>query len=381
LNFIFIFLILFFGGCSHRFENNYYDSPYIFGDSSDSDTDYSSFLKKRFPDVYPRKIHKKGKIELVEVFYDEIKGWKQDKKINSLKAFVRGCEKKSSINRKNICQEAKKLYNSKPKNYEITAFFQQYFTPFIVYNRYKMDDKGIVTGYYIPLIKGSRIKTSKFKYPIYAKPRDFKVPYYTHKEIDNQNIDADVICWVENRVDRFFLHIQGSGTIKLESGKIIGVGYTAQNGYEYSSIGDYMIKHFGMKKHKLSLKFIKQWLKKNPDKADEVLHSNKSFVFFIEQKSNRAIGAMGVNLIPESTIAIDTTYIPLGAPIFIRTKDPETRKSLNHLFMAQDKGGAIKGVIRADLFFGFGDKAGKRAGNMKNKGEFYILLPYNYKLQ
>jgi len=367
-----------FSGCSTRFEEgNGYDDPFIWGGSSGSYIDYSSQLKRKFPDVYPRKVLRKNDMELVEVFYDEVKGWKDDDKRGSLEAYVRGCARKSKLNLEHICREAESVLNSRPEKHEVTSFFEQFFTPYIIYDRKKEADNGLVTGYYVPMLKGSRTKTSRYKYPIYGKPRDFKLPYYTHREIDRRKLNAPVICWVDDRVDRFFLHIQGSGTVKLRDGTVIGIGYTAQNGYKYTSIGSYMVRNFGLDKNRLSAQYIKEWLRKNPRKADEVLHSNKSFVFFIEQGKDRAIGAMNTNLVAESTIAVDTNHIPLGSPIFIRTTHPRDGKELNHLFMAQDKGGAIKGIIRADLFFGFGDGAGKKAGNMKNRGEFYILLPHD----
>jgi membrane-bound lytic murein transglycosylase A len=368
-------IILIFAGCSHRFEEF---EGYSFINYQDEDH-FKKSLEERFPNLSNREVIRSGDINLIEIDFEEIYGWKVDDKSGSLEAFVRGCEKDRKINIPEICEEGRKLNRKKPSKSEISQFFERYFSPYLIIDKSKNLSSGLVTGYYVPLLKGSRKKDHIYKYPIYAKPRDFKNPYKTHREIDQNGIDADVICWVDDRVDRFFLHIQGSGMVKLKDGSIIGVGYAEKNGYSYSSIGAYIHKNYEVPLYKLSADFIKEWLRKNPHKADEVLYSNKSFIFFIEQGSNLAFGSMGTNLVPKSTLAVDTNYIPLGAPVYIRAVLNKKDPVLNHLFMAQDRGGAIKGVIRADLFFGFGDEAGRGAGTMKREGEFYILLPKGYK--
>ena len=351
-----IFLTFVFSGCSHRFGNK-------------------DFFQNGFQGSDEVIYYKDMK--LIPVSYSEIFNWKNDNKQDSLKAFVRGCKKNSKINVKDICNLGKVLLETESDNEDITKFFEENFQAYKIFDRYNNKDKGKVTGYYLPILEGSLTKTDKFKYPIYAKPRDFKVPYYTHQEIDQGKIDADVICWVADRIDRFFLHIQGSGVIRLQDGSTIGIGYVAQNGYSYRSIGTYMHRRFKIPLYKLSAQYIKNWLKKYPKYADEVLHHNKSFVFFKKQKSGLALGSMGINLVPQSTIAVDLKYIPIGSPIFI-TEEKSNDKILNHLFMAQDTGGAIKGVIRADLFFGMGEKAGKLAGTMNRQAYFYILLPLGF---
>jgi len=355
-----IIVIFFITGCSHRFEG--VNSSHNYGDSYSSNVIY----------------YKDMRLDKVE--FNSIDGWSSDEKKGSFEAYMRGCSKRrKGINLKSICEKGKTLYKSNPDNRNITYFFEKNFTPYKVNDRNKDSSIGLITGYYVPFLNGSLIKTRQFKYPIYAKPRDFRLPYLTHREIDSRDIDAEVICWVDDRVDRFFLHIQGSGTVKLRDGSVIGVGYTEKNGYRYRSIGTYIHRQFGVSLHKLSAGYIKKWLKSHPKKRDEVLFYNESFVFFKKQGKNSAIGAMGTNLVSKSTIAIDTTHIPLGSPIYIKSENNRDDPVLNHLFMAQDRGGAIKGVIRADLFFGFGNEAGKGAGTMKRKGEFYILVPKGYR--
>jgi len=348
--------ILFFSSCSHRFEDN----PYI----AQTGEDYS----------ISEIIHHKD-MKLEQVPFSEIDGWETDDKKGSLTAFLRGCKKHRKINIKEICEDGKHLNETNPDNFEITNFFETKFTPYHLIDKYREKETGLVTGYYVPLLNGSLRKTARFRYPIYAIPKDFKIPYLSNRQIDSRKINADVICWVDDRVERAFLHIQGSGTIKLRNGDLIGIGYAERNGYSYSSIGTYIHRKFKVPLYKLSAGFIKKWIKSHPKYADEVLYSNRSFVFFRKQGSNLALGAMGTNLVAKSTLAIDTKNLPLGIPIYIESK---SNQHLNHLFMAQDRGGAIKGVIRADLFFGFGAKAGKYAGTMKTQGKFYVLLPKGF---
>jgi membrane-bound lytic murein transglycosylase A len=363
--------ILFLSSCSHRFSERIYPWDDYKSGSIDSE------IESRFPAGIGRERIKVGDMELLEVSYHEIESWNSDDQRNSLKAFVRGCEKERDVNIESTCDIGTELYKNGASSYEIKSFFENRFTPYFVIDRERDRYRGTITGYYVPLLHGSRKRTKKYRYPIYAKPRDFRLPYLTHKEIDSKIIDAPVICWVDDRVDRLVLHIQGSGMVKLTDGSIIGVGYAEKNGYSFRSSSSYINKTYGIPLYKLSFEFIKNWIKKYPHRADEVLHHNESYIFFREQGRGEAIGAMGTNLVPKSTIAIDRKHIPLGMPIFIQSenrKDPH----LNHLFMAQDTGGAIKGVVRADLFFGFGEKAGKEAKTTKREGEFFMLIPNGY---
>jgi membrane-bound lytic murein transglycosylase A len=364
--------ILLSSGCSSRFEDE--TKP-----QTSNKEQFQLQIEKIFPNLKDRNMMKLGEMELIETDYVEIRGWKSDTKFGSFEAFLRGCEKPRPVNMPQICNRGRELWGEEPNNEDLTKFFEDNFTPYFIADNKNFRWSGTVTGYYVPLLNGSRKKTSRFKYPIYSKPEDFKLPYKTHEEIDKNPPKAKIICWVDDRIERLFLHIQGSGSVKLEDGSIIGVGFSAKNGYEYSSVGGYIYKHYGVPLYKLSADYITKWIEEHPNEADKVLYSNKSFVFFSEQTSGRAYGAMATNLVPKSTIAVDTKYIPLGMPIYIKSPDKPQDKILNHLFMAQDRGGAIKGVIRADLFFGFGKEAGDLAGKMKRDGEFYMLVPRGYK--
>jgi len=170
------------------------------------------------------------------------------------------------------------------------------------------------------------------------------------------------------------LHIQGSGKIKLDTGEIINVGYAEQNGWPYLSIGSYLIEKNYITKDEMSVQAMKDFFKANPKIMDEVFNSNPSYIFF-RVSPNGATGALNTVLTAKRNLAVDRSYIPLGMPVFLSTKNPVTKEPLNQLMVAADVGGAIKGEIRADFFWGFGDDAFHYAGRMKEKGKMYILKP------
>ena len=271
--------------------------------------------------------------------------------------------------------------------------------------RYKQI-KGVFTGYYMPLLKGSIKKTEKYHIPLYGLPnnlitvnlKDFNetlpsriiagrvsgnklVPYYTRAEINQGAIKkhAPIIAWLDNHVDRTFLEIQGSGLIELEDLKRITVNYAGENGAPYTSIAKVLINKGIMTKHNASMQRIKDYLNKHADQMHTVLNQNKSFVFFDKSNHSAALGAQGIFLTPGYSLAIDRQWIPLGAPIWQSTTRPRLNSNqdqeFNRLMIAQDIGGAIKGVVRGDVYWGSGEQATQIAGRMKNRGSYWILLP------
>ena len=178
-------------------------------------------------------------------------------------------------------------------------------------------------------------------------------------------------------MELFFLHIQGSGRILLDDGEKVMVNYADQNGHPYKSIGKYMLEQGIMERSQMSMQNIRKWAKENPLRVDELLSQNPSYVFFreLDKSFQSPPGALGVPLTPERSLAVDRRYVPLGAPVFVATTWPNTSRPLNRLMMAQDTGGAIKGRIRGDFFWGMGDKAGAQAGRMKQDASFWVLLP------
>ena len=320
-------------------------------------------------------------------------------------AWIYGCEELiKKIDWKISCEAAKNL--SSPSNKEVINYLHTYFDLYKAENE-DGSSKGLITGYYQPLLKGSRTKTKKYKVPLYSPPLDLitvdlsevypelkykrlrgkvegnkLIPYLTRKEISKKDypLQGNELLWVENSVESFFLEIQGSGIIKFEDGSTTQVGYADQNGHPYRSMGLALIKQGELKRHKVSMQSIKAWARKNKKKLQKFLNANPSTVFFRElpQGLPGPIGALGVPITSERSVAIDRRFIPLGAPIFLSTTEPNSNVSLNKFMIAQDTGGAINGGVRADFYWGQGNKAGAKAGKMKQSGEMWVMLPKAY---
>jgi membrane-bound lytic murein transglycosylase A len=300
-----------------------------------------------------------------------------------------------------VCARANEM--TQPDNDSLHAFFEQSFTPYQVYNP-DGTSLGLITGYYEPKLYGSRVRTARFRYPLYGPPGDLLtidlgemypqlkdlrlrgrlqgshvVPYYNRTEIDNGKapLKGHELFWVDNAVDLFFLQIQGSGRIELPDGSMVKVGYAEQNGQPYNSIGRKLVEMGALKLEDASMQNIKLWAEQHPDQLAGLLEQNPSYVFFRELPNNlpAPLGALGVPLTNEYSLAVDTRTIPLGAPVFLSTTYPNTTAPLNRLMLAQDTGGAIKGAVRGDFFWGFGEQAGAQAGRMKQTGQMWVLFP------
>ena len=284
------------------------------------------------------------------------------------------------------------------------TFYERWFTPYKVLNP-DGSDTGLITGYYEPLLRGSRKPSERFAYPLYAPPDDMLevdmgelypqfrgnivrarlqgkrvVPYFNRAEIDAGLAPAlrgRELFWVDNPVELFFLQIQGSGRIQLEDGTHARIGYAEQNGHPYASIGRRLIDMGELLPEQASMQGIKNWVEKNPERLAVLLGHNPSYVFFRELPDSLSgpIGALGVPLTNEYSIAVDRRSIPLGVPVFLATTQPNSATPLNRLVFAQDTGGAIKGAVRADFFWGFGELAGHQAGRMKQSGRLWVLFP------
>ena len=185
---------------------------------------------------------------------------------------------------------------------------------------------------------------------------------------------------MKNPIESFFLEIQGSGIIEFEDGSTTQVGYADQNGHPYRSMGLALIRQGELKRNRVSMQSIKYWAKKNKRKLQKFLNANPSTVFFRElpQGLSGPIGALGVPISSERSVAIDRRFIPLGAPIFLSTTEPNSKVPLDKLMFAQDTGGAINGGVRADFYWGQGKSAGAKAGKMKQSGEIWVMLPKNF---
>lgn len=305
------------------------------------------------------------------------------------------------------CADTVKL-PQRATNRRLRDFFEKHFTPMHVVNA-DGSDTGMITGYYEPLLHGSRTRTDRYRYPLYAPPDDlltidlssvypeFKnkrlrgrlegnrvVPYFSRADIETHDtpLKGKELVWVDDAIDAFFLQIQGSGQVRLDDGDTMRVGYADQNGHPFRSVARYLIQRRELRLEQTSMPGLKAWARANPDKLDAFLNFNPSYVFFKELPLNLPgpLGTLGVPLTAERSIAVDTHVVPLGVPVFLATTFPNSKKPLNRLMVAQDTGGAINGAVRADFFWGFGDEAGQAAGVMKQAGRMWVLLPKGYTL-
>jgi membrane-bound lytic murein transglycosylase A len=342
---------------------------------------------------------KKSEWNIIESSFDT------DNVLSAWTAWLRSC---SSLKQKNtwkkVCDFADDI--KEPSDENIKNYFKKYFN---VYTATNIDgsDTGIITGYYQPILKGSKVKTSHYKVPLYTTPQDLitvdlsevypelkskrlrgklmgnkLVPYLSRAEIDGHAspLAGNEIVWVEDPVEAFFLEIQGSGIIHFDNGDVMQIGYADQNGYPFKAIGSTLVQKKEITMAEASMEGIKNWARKNISKLREFLNTNTSYVFFKKLPNDLPgpIGALGVSIEAERSIAIDPKFIPLGAPIFLSTTQPNSSKPLERLMVAQDTGGGIRGGVRADFYWGSGDEAGRRAGSMKQQGRIWILLPTDF---
>ena len=300
------------------------------------------------------------------------------------------------------------LQFSAPDAATARRYFETYFQPYQLVNP-DGSETGLVTGYYEPLLHGSLKATRRYRYPVYGVPDDLLdidlasvypqlkgmrlrgriegrrvVPYYDRAQIDSGTapLHGKELAWVDDPVDLFFLQIQGSGRIKLRNGQMLRVGYADQNGYPYRSIGRWLVDHGDLPLDKASMQGIKDWARAHPDQLQDLLNYNASYVFFRELPADLSgpLGALGVPLTPGRSIAVDRRYVPLGAPVYLATTRPNSTVPLDRLVLAQDTGGAIRGPVRADFFWGYGDTAAREAGRMKQDLRMWVLLPNGSKV-
>ena len=349
-----------------------------------------SIEKKYSQNSLESKYEKEILNRMEKVPFSQIKGFFDDDLNHALEVFKKDCQKSQRYEElKNVCQKAQHTNDG-------AMFFVSNFQAYKLYDN-NSNDEGMITGYYEPLLYGSLKKTQRYKYPVYKIPKDLVlsntnslqgyknigkkvgkkiVPYDTRASIEknpnNKNLEA--IAYVDDKIDLFFLQVQGSGKIQLDTGEILNVGYAGQNGREYKSIGRYFIDNEIISKEDISVQAIKEALLKNPSKIDDILNINESYVFF-KIADQGATGALNTVLNPKRNIAVDRTYIPLGMPVFLNTQNPISKEPINKLTVAADVGGAIKGEIRADFFWGFGPEPLNYAGRMKEKGKLYVLKP------
>lgn len=369
---------------------------------------------------------------LIQQNFTDLPDWPRDNLPEIIPAFLKSCERFA-------VQPAERLFfGTRPEHGDITAnitigtwqkicgklvalpnynqetlipFFEENFIPYLATN-HGIDtpyatDTGLFTGYYEAQLQGSRTQSVEYPHPLYRLPPDLVMvnlgefndswrgqrtagrvvgsylkPYEDRAAIEagslsGQNLE---LVYVDDPVDVFFLHIQGSGRIDMDDGTVMRVGFDGQNGHVYTPIGRELIRTGAVAREAMSMQAIRQWLSTNPDKADELMNINRSYIFFRELPGNAPIGGQGVELTPKRSLAIDHGRLPYGMPVWVDIEHPDrdvdsTIANLTHLMMAQDTGGAIRGAVRGDYFWGHGAEAERLAGKMKSNGRKWIFLP------
>ncbi|KAI5912595.1 murein transglycosylase A [Thauera sp. 2A1] len=355
----------------------------------------------RVPAALPSVDAASGGAELSN--WGSVEGWNEDDPAAAAPALQISC---SVLARqpawKSACDAAAAL-GPRPSANAARQFFEQHFVPWRLTNA-DHSPEGLITGYYEPVIKGSRARGGAYAWPIHGRPDDMLtielgdiypelkplrlrgrlvgnkvLPYWSREELTQKQdrIPAKVLLWASDPIDLFFLQVQGSGRVELPDGKTVRIGYADQNGYPYQSIGRWLVARGELPLEKASMDGIKRWVQDNPGRLPELLNANPSYVFFRElpPSDDGPLGALGVPLSAGRSIAVDPRYVPLGAPVFLSTTRPLSNAPLKRLMLAQDTGSAIKGAVRADFFWGLGPQAGAEAGRMRQQGKMWLLLP------
>jgi membrane-bound lytic murein transglycosylase A len=348
----------------------------------------------------------------------DIPGWNDDDHLAAFKTFRASCkaisaqtgppgDKALSGSLREPCHEARAAANI-TDNARARAFFERHFEPLQISRL--GEDAGFVTGYYEPVIDGSRTRTDVYNVPVYRRPSNLfvrgytqdsvglpnkgevfrkigrrkLVPYYDRAQIEDGAIAGRglEICWLKDQTDLLFAQIQGSARVRLEDGSTIRINYDAHNGYPYTAVGRVLIDRGIIPKDQMSMQKIREWMEQNPDGAKEVRRQNRAYVFFREvplSDKDEAVGAQGVPLTPGRSIAVDQSLHVYGTPFFIEGELPiesaQSKTPFRRLMIAQDTGSAITGPARADLYFGAGADAGRISGRLRHNMHFVMLVP------
>ncbi|HZS83103.1 MAG TPA: murein transglycosylase A [Stellaceae bacterium] len=355
------------------------------------------------------------RLTLAATGFDRLAGWREDDLSAALPALRRSCEAVAKLpdeheigprglagtaaDWRQPCAAAEAL---DPADKDaVRRFFEAGFVPYRLANNDEAE--GLFTGYYEAELHGARSREGPFTTPILKRPPDLVMvelglfrpdwrgqriagrvengqlkPYASRADIERGALAKRglELFWVDDPVDAFFLQIQGSGRILLPDGSVVQLGYDGQNGRPYVPIGKVLVDRGALPREDVTMQSIRAWLHAHPEEAAAVMDANPSYVFFREMKGEGPIGAEGVPLTPGRSLAVDRAFLPLGVPLWLDLADDKAPGGrLRRLVIAQDTGGAIRGPVRGDLFWGYGPEAARRAGMMKDRGAYYMLLP------
>ena len=350
----------------------------------------------------------KTDISIGAVPFSDLPDWQKDRHGRALTAFRQSCGKPRASRVPIVivqsdwfapCAAAAKITDD--NDAAARKFFETWFTPFAVSGRSGTD--GLFTGYFEAELRGARRMDLRYKHPIYRLPGDHvavnlgrfdqkltgrhivgrveegKLRPYHHRG----NIDEGVLAkrglellWIDDAIDAFVLHVQGSGRVILPDGSVVRVGFAGHNGLPYRSIGRSLIDRGELQRGEANWDDIRGWIEANPDEAATLLAVNRRYIFFRELKGGGPIGGAGVVLTPRRSLAVDRRLLPYGAPVWLDSSWPNNPdRPLRRLMVAQDTGAAIRGAVRGDFFWGYGPKALAFAGKMKSRGRYFLLLP------
>ncbi|MEO8422040.1 MAG: MltA domain-containing protein [Hyphomicrobium sp.] len=363
---------------------------------------------------------KQPQAKLERVTFADLPGWERDDHLAAFKTFLKSCDAVSRAASKPptnkaasqckvpagdlaaACRAAQDI--ASPTEALAKVFFE---TQFVPHRIAQQKPQGLLTGYYEPVLEGSRTPQGKFQTPVYKRPTDLvnvvdeadraskpdglthvrktsagETPYPTRAEIEQGALAGKglELLYLEDPVEVFFMHIQGSAHIHLTDGTSVRINYDGKNGHPYTSIGRYLIDNKLLEANKVSMAALGKWLRADKARGQQVMWQNQSFIFFRElgSDSEGPMGAMSVTLTPGRSLAVDTGYHTLGTPLYVSAPElghATKNGGFNRLMVAQDVGSAIKGPERGDIYFGSGEKAGKLAGVTKHAGNFFVLLP------
>lgn len=343
------------------------------------------------PEPLPPKKPLPPRLVLEPRGFETVPGWATDRHGEALAAFVASCRRTavtaptpvaatpsatvpptSDARWHAVCAEAELVSTG---DAAARVFFEQRFRPWLITNAGNPD--GLITGYYEPTLRGCLRPRHGCALPLYRPPPPAAtLPSRAEIEAGALRGRGLELLWVSDPVDAFFLHIQGSGRVLLDDGRSVRVGYAGKNGHPYTAIGRELVRRGALADQEVSMQSIRAWLAANPAEAPAVMALNASYVFFQRNDRDGPIGTQGVVLTAGRSLAVDPAFLPLGVPVFVDTTDPRAPDTpLRRLTVAQDTGGAIKGVVRGDLFWGAGAEAEAAAGRMRERGRFYLLLP------